>query len=94
FPVGTFVINVTGSFVIGALLAMSETQTGLPAHWRLALATGFLGAYTTFSTFSYETLRLLETGRAALALAYALGSVLAGLLAVWLGSCLTRWWLV
>ncbi|MFN0121575.1 MAG: fluoride efflux transporter FluC, partial [Blastocatellia bacterium] len=42
FPVGTFVINVTGSFVIGALLAMSETQTGLPAHWRLALATGFL----------------------------------------------------
>ncbi|GAC1329990.1 MAG: hypothetical protein NVSMB13_17830 [Mycobacteriales bacterium] len=80
FPWGTFVVNVSGSLLLG-LVAGLGLYHGLPHTPRLLLATGFCGAYTTFSTFSYETVRLVETGSTAGAVANTLGSLLAGLLA-------------
>lgn len=81
FPWGTLLINVIGSFVLGFYLTLvTERFIGRPTT-RLFLATGFLGAFTTFSTFSYEVVRLLEGGAAVAALAYATGSLVLGLAA-------------
>lgn len=84
FPWGTLLINVSGSLLIGAFIGLSEAR-GWPLGWRLLIAVGVLGGYTTFSTFSYETLRLLGKGTSGLALLYVVGSVLAGLMACWVG---------
>ena len=89
FPYGTFVINVTGSFALGLLVALIEGH-GLSPVVRLSLAIGFLGAYTTFSTFTFETLRLIENGNALLALTNAVGSLVVGLLAGLLGMVVGR----
>jgi fluoride exporter len=62
FPFGTFIINVSGAFVIGVLLAFLAERVGLNPLWRLFFATGFLGGYTTFSTYAWEALTLAETG--------------------------------
>jgi CrcB protein len=85
FPWETFVVNMSGSFVLGFLFtAMAEQLT--TASWlRAAVTIGFVGAYTTFSTLEFETYRLLENGALGLAAANILGSVVAGLLAVYLG---------
>jgi CrcB protein len=81
FPWGTLLINVTGSFVLGFYLTLvTERFTGRSAT-RLFVATGFLGAFTTFSTFSYETVRLLESGTATVALEYVALSLMFGLIA-------------
>ncbi|MEU6948950.1 fluoride efflux transporter CrcB [Streptomyces sp. NPDC046316] len=79
FPWGTFTVNVVGSFVLGLLTGVSSAQ----AH--LLLGTGLCGALTTYSTFSYETLKLYESGATAYAAANVAGSLAAGLGAVWLG---------
>lgn len=85
FPYGTFVINVTGSFIL-AFFATLALRLGWGDGWRLLLAVGFVGAYTTFSTFEYETLRLIVDGRRVEAASVnILGSIVAGLLAAWLG---------
>ena len=89
FPWGTFFVNVTGSFLIGVVLVLVERGT-LPSEARLFLAVGILGGYTTFSTFSYETLRLLAAGEAGGVLLNALGQLLIGLLAVYLGVVFAR----
>jgi CrcB protein len=85
FPWGTFVVNISGSFVLGlAFTLLTEHLT--PAPWlRGAITIGFLGAYTTFSTLTLETYRLLEDGAVGLALANILGSAGGGLVAVYLG---------
>jgi CrcB protein len=85
FPWETFVVNVTGSFVLGfAFTVMTEQLTTAP--WlRTAITVGFVGAYTTFSTLSFETYRLVEDGALALAAANVLGSAAAGLVAVYVG---------
>jgi CrcB protein len=90
FPVATFVINITGSFVVGFFLTLATERLQLSAHLRLAVAVGFVGAYTTFSTFEYETLRLAEERRFGLALLNVLLSVVAGFVAVWGGAMLAR----
>lgn len=90
FPLGTFVINVTGSFVLGLFGTLAAERLSLGPHWRLFVATGFVGAYTTFSTFEYETQRLVETGAAGWAAAYVALSVAAGFLAVRVGVQLAR----
>ncbi len=90
FPLATFLINVTGSFILGFFATLAAERTALDPLWRLFVATGFVGAYTTFSTFEYETQRLTESGALALAVANVAGSVLAGFIAVQLGVMLAR----
>jgi CrcB protein len=90
FPWGTFVINVTGSFALGVLVGMFAHRLVLHPDLRIAITVGFLGAYTTFSTFTLETLGLFETGKAPWAMAYVVASVIAGITAVWLGTSLGR----
>lgn len=90
FPTATFVINVTGSFVLGLFLTLATERFNVSPHLRLAVAVGFVGAYTTFSTFEYETAKLLEDGDVTRALVYVLLSFAAGLLAVWLGIFAAR----
>ncbi len=90
FPWGTLTVNVSGAFVLGLLFTLL-TDRYLAAPWLRSSATiGFLGAYTTFSTLSFESYRLLEDGSAALAVANLLGSCAAGLAAVYLGVVLGR----
>lgn len=84
FPWGTLIINLTGSFAIGFLAELFET-TLAPAGWRSFLTIGFLGAYTTFSTFSFETFTMLRDGELRLAAANILLSTIVGLIAVVLG---------
>jgi CrcB protein len=85
FPWGTLLINLVGSFVLGFYLALvTERFSGRPTT-RLFATTGFLGAFTTFSTFSYETIQLLARGATMAALAYVAGSLLLGLAAAVVG---------
>jgi CrcB protein len=90
FPLGTFVINVSGSFLIGLLMTlMAERFTENP-QWRLLLVVGFLGAYTTFSTFEYETGTLLKDGEWLYAGVNVIGSVFVGFMALKLGEIIAR----
>ena len=84
FPLGTFVVNVVGCFVIGALAALVEDRDLFSSDTRLFLFTGLLGGFTTFSAFGYEGLFLIRRGEIATAAAYAGLSVLCGFAAVWL----------
>jgi fluoride exporter len=90
FPYANFIINVSGSFLIGLLAELFEARVLVSPVTRAALLTGVLGGYTTFSSFSFETLSLLRNGEIWLALVNAMGSVLLGLLAVWLGMRLAQ----
>ncbi len=90
FPVGTLVINLTGSFALGVLFAWVIERNVLPPEVRAPLMIGFLGAYTTFSTFMLESWRLIEDGAWALALVNLAGSVLLGLVAVIAGLAVGR----
>jgi fluoride exporter len=89
FPYGTFIINVTGSFILGIIMGLLDAHVLAPAV-RLSLGIGFVGAYTTFSTFTYETLRLVESGSLLLATANVVGSVVVGLLAAIAGMAAGR----
>lgn len=89
FPLGTFLVNTVGSFLIGLLYAVGVERGWLFPVAYTTLVGGFLGSFTTFSSFSLEILRLLASGQTALALGYALGSVV-GVAAVWLGLLLGR----
>jgi fluoride exporter len=80
FPWGTFVVNMTGSFLLGLLFALAVERDMLPSDIRLPVMTGFIGAYTTFSTLMLETWRLAETGSTLAAVANIAGSVAVGLL--------------
>jgi CrcB protein len=90
FPWETLAINVSGSFALGFLFTVLVEITPTPAWIRAALLVGLLGSYTTFSTFSLESFRLIEDGAHAQALANLLGSLLAGLAAVYAGIVLAR----
>lgn len=85
FPWGTLVVNVAGSFLIGLLATVLLERLPLDVEWRALLIIGFLGAFTTFSTFSWETLALIEQAQYAKAVGNALVSVVACLAATWLG---------
>ncbi|GAV31017.1 putative fluoride ion transporter CrcB [Coriobacteriaceae bacterium EMTCatB1] len=90
FPWHTFVINVSGAFALGVLMALSVERGIVTPQWRLALGVGVLGGYTTFSTLSYESIALLSQGSYALGLLNMFGSGAAGLLAAWLGLATGR----
>ena len=87
FPFGTVVVNLGGSFVLGVIAGLAIYH-GLDPDVRVVVGTGFVGAYTTFSSFSYETLGLLEDGAPRAALVNAFGSIAAGLLAATAGLVL------
>lgn len=86
FPLGTLVINVTGSFALSLLFFYFHGGQALNENVYLALTTGVMGAYTTFSTFTYETLQLAQEGRAATASAYLGGNVFLGIIGLLLGK--------
>ena len=90
FPIGTFVVNVTGSLLVGFVFTVLTERFLVSPAVRSALTIGFLGAYTTFSTLSLETIRLIEDGAHLLAGANALASLTGGLLAVYVGIVLGR----
>jgi len=85
FPWGTFVVNISGAFVLGFLMTLMTEQLTTAPWVRSGLTIGLLGAYTTFSTLSFETYRLIEDGALGLAAANVFGSMAAGLLAVYVG---------
>lgn len=85
FPTATLVINVTGSFLLGLFLTLATERGNVSPHLRLAVAVGFIGAYTTFSTFEWETAKLLETNHWVRGLLYVTLSFALGLAAVWMG---------
>lgn len=85
FPYGTFLINLTACFIIGFSLAFLGRRTDLSAAWRFLIPVGFVGAYSTFSTFEWETFANLQAGSFGIASLYAVSSILAGLFAVWCG---------
>jgi CrcB protein len=90
FPTATFVINVTGSFLLGLFLALATERVEISPHQRIAFAAGFVGAYTTFSTFMYETAQLTEAGDYARAFANVALSCIIGFACVWAGATVAR----
>jgi len=85
FPFGTFVVNVTGCFLIGFIIFYTERYGERADTWRLLLATGLCGGFTTFSTFSLENTQLLSDQHVVIFLVYTAGSIILGLLATYLG---------
>ncbi|KPP98385.1 MAG: CrcB protein [Bacteroidetes bacterium HLUCCA01] len=90
FPVGTLIVNILGSFLIGLTISLLDRYTVTSPELKYLLVVGFLGGFTTFSAFTYENVNLLQTGNIGTALLYMVGSVVAGLAAVWVGFALTR----
>lgn len=90
FPWGTLTVNVVGSFAMGFLLVLFLERLAAAPEWRAAVLVGFLGAFTTFSTFSIETLNLMEQGDLTKALLNVLASVVLCIAACWLGLILAR----
>ena len=90
FPYGTLIVNLTGCLLIGFGLTLLTERISAHPHWRLFLATGFLGAYTTFSAYAWESAQLLAGGEAARALVNLVGSVVLGMVGVGLGIVLAR----
>lgn len=90
FPAGTLMVNVLGSFVIGLIYVLSVEKLALGPVWRMGFMIGFLGAFTTFSSFSLDTLRLLESGKVFSAGVNVVLNLLLCLGAVWLGMRLAR----
>ena len=90
FPYGTFVINITGSFLVGLVFALLTVKTQWSPNWRYLIPIGFIGGYTTFSSFEYETLRTMQGGQIGLGLLYVAASVVVGFVAVWGGMIAGR----
>ncbi|MGI6285579.1 fluoride efflux transporter CrcB [Neomoorella humiferrea] len=90
FPLGTLIINIVGCFAMGLILTYSLERLTLSPELRLGLTTGFIGAFTTFSTFSVETINLLFGGLITSAIMYMLVSTIGGLIAVRAGTVLAR----
>jgi CrcB protein len=88
FPFGTLVINMSACLIIGFTLTFMGKRAFLNPAWRFLIPIGFIGAYSTFSTYEWETLSTLRSGAFFLAALYALGSLIFGLAATWSGAAL------
>lgn len=85
FPYGTFVINITASFLIGFILTLLSERTHWSANWRYLIPVGFIGGYSTFSTFEYESFRVFQDGELLIAVLNVTLSVVLGFISVWVG---------
>ena len=90
FPYGTLMVNLVGSFLLGFIMQAGLSSDLIPRGMRVVLTLGFLGAFTTFSTFSYETLGFIDEGAWLMASANVLANVVPGIIAVFLGMLLSR----
>ena len=90
FPIGTFIVNIVGSFLIGVGYVVLVEKAVLPSEWRLFLITGILGGFTTFSAFSLEMLQMWQEGHVLISIFYATSSVVLGLLFAYVGMHLTQ----
>jgi CrcB protein len=90
FPWGTFIINITGSTVMGLIAGYLAFKGGASQHWRLFLMTGILGGYTTFSAFSLDAALFYERGETGMALLYVLGSVVVSIAGLFAGLAVVR----
>lgn len=90
FPFGTLVVNLTACLIIGFTLTWLSERVEINPAWRYFIPIGFIGAYSTFSTYEWETLQTLRSGAFALAALYAAGSLLLGLAATWCGAALAE----
>ncbi len=88
FPYGTLIVNLTACVIIGFSMTYLSRRAELSSAWRFLIPVGFIGAYSTFSTYEWETLTSLRAGAFAIAALYAIGSLILGLIAVWGGSLL------
>lgn len=90
FPFGTLVVNILGCLLIGLVFGVSS-RVNLAQEWRLFLATGLIGGFTTFSAFSYETINMLRDGQFWYASAYVVSSVVVGLIATFIGIAIIKY---
>ena len=90
FPWGTFVVNVTGCLAMGIVMTLLSERLIVHPNWRFLIPIGFIGAYTTFSTVEFETFRAVTEGAVLIGAANAVGSMVAGYAALWLGVVLAR----
>jgi fluoride exporter len=85
FPFATLSVNIIGSFIIGLVLAMSIKEAGISDNWKIFVATGICGGFTTFSAFSLENMGLLQSGKITMAVIYIIFSIVLGIVATFLG---------
>lgn len=90
FPFGTFIVNLAGAFVMGLFLTLTREYLTISKELRIGISTGFVGAFTTFSTFTLETVLLIEAGRIFTGVAYLAASLLLGLTFLWFGVLLGK----
>lgn len=90
FPYGTLLVNIVGCFIIGAFMTATTERFIINPYWRLIVTVGFVGGLTTFSSFSYETFKLLEDGSITLVLCNIAGNFILGFFATWLGISVIR----
>jgi fluoride exporter len=90
FPIATFLVNIAGCFLIGVIYGLGERANVLSPQQRLFMTTGFCGGFTTFSAFALENTNLAQSGNFAMLMLYAAGSVVAGIVSVYLGMMLLK----
>jgi CrcB protein len=90
FPYGTFIVNISGCFIMGVVTPLLTERFAVHPNWRFLIPIGFVGAYTTFSTFELETFRAVSEGAWPIAAANVVGSCVAGYLALWAGFVAAR----